>query len=105
MPVHATVYATVQANRDLERIGDYIARENPLRAVSFLTEIAERAALFARNPGMGADRADLLAGIRSFLVLQYVICYRRHLDGIQLVRVMHGRRDRTGETIAHGLGS
>lgn len=97
------VYATVQANRDLESIGDYIARDNPERAVSFLTEIAERAALYARNPDMGADRADLLAGIRSFLVLQYVIYYRRHLGGIQLVRVMHGRRHRTGEAIALGL--
>ena len=33
------IQITAEAEADLEAIGDYIARENPLRAISFVREL------------------------------------------------------------------
>lgn len=37
------VHLSCEAERDLESIGDYIARDNPMRAISFLQELRIRA--------------------------------------------------------------
>ena len=103
MTVPVTVYVTAQADLDLEAIAEWIARDNPERAVSFLNELAETGELYAGNPDMGADRSELLAGVRSFTHGNYVAYYRRFRNGIQLVRVLHGRRERTGGAVARGL--
>ena len=36
------VVFTAEAEADLERIGDFIAQDNPRRAASFVTELVER---------------------------------------------------------------
>lgn len=36
------VVFSAEAESDLERIGDYIAADNPLRAVSFVNELVKR---------------------------------------------------------------
>ena len=36
------------AERDLERIGDYIAEDNPARAVGFVAELRDQCATFAK---------------------------------------------------------
>ncbi|HTO63621.1 MAG TPA: type II toxin-antitoxin system RelE/ParE family toxin [Bradyrhizobium sp.] len=46
-----------------------------------------------QNPLAGRQRADIQRGLRSFPVGSYVIFYVPLPDGIEVVRVMHGRQD------------
>jgi toxin ParE1/3/4 len=42
---------------------------------------------------MGQDRSELMAGLFSFPVGNYVIYYRPIDGGIEVVRVLHGPRE------------
>lgn len=44
------VLITAQAEADLERIGDYIAEDNPQRAASFIPELLARCERLAETP-------------------------------------------------------
>ena len=81
------------AEADLDSIYDYIARDNPERAWSFVVELHEKCALLADRAGAGVRRDELSKGLRSFPVGRYVIFYRPESDGIEVVRVLHGSRD------------
>jgi toxin ParE1/3/4 len=49
--------------------------------------------LLADFPGMGPARDDLRAGVRTFPERNYVILYRVVDDGVDILRVVDGRRD------------
>ena len=49
--------------------------------------------MLAQNPLAGRARSDLASKLRSFPVGSYVIFYVPASDGIEVVRVMNGRRD------------
>jgi toxin ParE1/3/4 len=60
------------------------------------TALFERFALLARNPGLGHKRQDLTAAAVLFYRVfpyQYLIVYRRASIGIEIVAVLHGKRD------------
>jgi len=44
-------------------------------------------------PEAGRRREDIAPGVRSFPVKSYVIFYRQGAGQIQVLRVLHGRRD------------
>jgi toxin ParE1/3/4 len=54
-----------QAEIDLEDIGDYIARDNPLRALSFVRELREQCRRIAETPLAFPARSELGKGLRS----------------------------------------
>ncbi len=54
-----------QAAIDLEEIGDYIARENLPRAVSFLNELEAHCRRIAEMPEVLPARDDLAPGLRT----------------------------------------
>ncbi len=47
------------AERDLEAIGDYIADDNPARAVSFVAELRDQCATIAKAPQVYQLRPEL----------------------------------------------
>ena len=47
----------------------------------------------AQFPLVGKERAEILEGLRSFPVNNYVIFYRSVDNGIEVIRVLHGARD------------
>ncbi len=49
--------------------------------------------MLLENPLAGRERRELRLGLRSFAVGNYVIFYVALPDGIEVVRVMHGRQD------------
>lgn len=55
------------AEQDLEAIGDYIAQDNPVRAVSFTEELYQQCLLIAESPVLYRER--LLHGLRDVLSL------------------------------------
>jgi toxin ParE1/3/4 len=89
----ASVARTSQAEQDLIEIGVYIAADDPAAADRWIDLIGETCRLLAALPGMGRDRKDLLAKLRSFPVGNYIIFYRPVAGGIIVIRVLHGARD------------
>jgi len=82
-----------QAEADLEEIWWYIAQDSPDAADGFLDQIEERCAVLAQFPLMGTAREDLLPSLRSLVVGSYVVFYLPVNGGIEIVRVLHGKRD------------
>lgn len=81
-----------RAERDLEEIGDYIARSNPARALSFLNELRTRCDRIAANPGAYLAREDLAPGLRMAVHRRYLIFFRAAADHVRIERILHGAR-------------
>ena len=81
------------AEADLDDIWWYIAQDNPEAADRLLDRIEERCRSLARFPEMGASRGELMSGLRSLPIGNYVVFYLRIEDGIEIVRVLPGMRD------------
>jgi toxin ParE1/3/4 len=87
------VLRSPQSNLDVWEIADYIAQHNVSAAADLLREFDESLKLLSDFPGMGARRDELLRGLRSYPIGNYILFYRLAPDGIELVRVVHGARD------------
>ena len=82
-----------RAERDLDHIKDYIARDNPRRALSFIRELRQACERLADHPRMGRARPELRPRLRSLPHGNYVIFYEPLRDGVRIVRILHGARD------------
>lgn len=67
------VVITPLAEQDLESVGDYIARDNPVRAITFARELRGQCERIALNPQGYRQRQELGDGIRSCALGNYVI--------------------------------
>ena len=84
---------TPQAEGDIEEIGDYIARDNPPRALSFVQELRVRCGTIAESPEAFRLRHELGENIRSCAYHRYVIFFSAGVHEITIIRVLHGARD------------
>ncbi len=91
-----SIIRTPQANLDLLEIWDYISEASEERADRVLDGINERCRMLAVFPQAGRERNDLIVGLRSLIVGNYVIFYQPIDDGIEVLRVLHGSRDVPG---------
>ncbi|WP_027057933.1 type II toxin-antitoxin system RelE/ParE family toxin [Mesorhizobium loti] len=82
-----------QAVVDLESIGDYIAAHDPRAAVRLVDALERRWDLLTLHPFSGAPRDDIAPGIRHLVVGDYLTLYRVGGDAIEILRVLHGRRN------------
>ena len=82
-----------QALIDLAEIWSYIAGDNASAADALTDLIGDKVQALSRQPGMGRARPELASELRSLPVGHYVIFYLPHLNGVQIVRVLHGARD------------
>jgi toxin ParE1/3/4 len=85
---------TDAAEQELEALGDYVAFDNPARALSFVRELRKDCALLATMP----DRHPLLAryrasGIRRRVYGSYLIFYRVEGETVQILHILHGAMD------------
>ena len=78
---------------DLDDILDYIARDKPRAATTFVETLKEKCRTLAKFPLLGASREGLIPGLRMFPVGNYVIYYRAEIEGVRIERVLHGARD------------
>jgi toxin ParE1/3/4 len=81
------------AERDLEAIGDYIAEDNPSRALSFIAELRAQCATIAKAPQAYRARPELGEGLRSCAHGNYVIFFTATKARLIIVRVLHGAMD------------
>lgn len=88
------VLLTPRAQGDLEKIGDFIGRDNPARAASFVTELEQCCLSLADYP----HRHAFLPGhetseVRKMSVRRYMILYRCEQDLIRIIRILHSAMD------------
>lgn len=84
---------TPEAANDLDQITGFIAKDNPEAAARLLDSLQERCRTLAERPGMGRSREELAPNLHSSHVGKYVIFYRPHDEGVEVLRVLHGARN------------
>ncbi len=84
-----------RAAADLDEIADYIARDNPPRAVSFLSELQDKCRAAATNPELFPARYDLAPGLRMAGHGRYLVFFREppNENTVRVERVLHGARN------------
>jgi toxin ParE1/3/4 len=87
------VVFTRLAEIDLEEIGDYIARDNPGRALTFVQELRAQCFKIAAAPLSCAVRPELGENLRSCAHGNYVIFFVVDGSRVLIARVLHGARD------------
>ncbi len=83
-----------EAEADLEAISDWIAKDNPLRALSFARELRQRCVGLGHRP----NRFPVFATLKDILVRKrscrkYAIFYVVGLDRIDAIRILHAAQD------------
>lgn len=86
-----------EAKSDLLEIADYIARDDPARAATFVEELEERCAGLVNFPESGTARPELAPELRSKPHGRYIIFYRASPAELRIARILHGARDIGGE--------
>lgn len=84
-----------RAEADLVDIWNDIAQDSPSRADRMLERIGDTMNRLAAMPFMGQARFDLAPGLRMFPIGNHLIFFRPIEDGIEVIRVLHGRRNIT----------
>jgi toxin ParE1/3/4 len=81
------------ASRDLEEIGEYIAKDNPAAARRVVRAVEAAVRRLARFPHSG--RPGHRENIRELVIARtpYIVPYRVHRDRIEILAVFHGARD------------
>lgn len=81
-----------KAALDLEEIEDYIARDNPKRALSFLAEIEAHCHRIATMPNAFPSRDDLAPGLHMAVHRNHLILFRVQEHEVRIERIVHGAR-------------
>ena len=88
------VRLTAQAESDLEDIADYIAKDNPARALSFIHELRDACLGLADMPlaFQLVPRYERFA-VRRKVHGSYLIFYRVEAKQVVILHVLHGAMD------------
>jgi toxin ParE1/3/4 len=87
------VEISAEAERDLQQIADYIARDNPVAAEAWVTRLVAAARAAGTNPRAGRvvpERRD--PDVREVFLRTYRIIYRVEAKRIVVLTVVEGRR-------------
>jgi toxin ParE1/3/4 len=71
----------------------HVARDSEAAADRLLDRIEARWRQLATYPFLGAPRDDIAPGIRHLVVGDYLTLYRVDDDAIEIIRVLHGKRN------------
>src|SRR5258708_21435929 len=84
-----------EAARDLVQIWRYIKKQSSVKIADRVeSTIRDQAIFLATRPGAGHWRKDLTdESVKFFPVYSYLIVYRPDTQPLQVVSILHGRRD------------
>ena len=83
----------IVASQDLAAISDYFYTHNIEAGECFLQEFSRKCKQLASFPSLGRSYADIELDLRGIPLESYIIFYRVIEDGIEIMRVVSGRRD------------
>jgi len=94
----ANVFMSVEAERDLEQIGDYIAEQlkSPKAALNTIMKIKDSINKLADFPLIGkplASMANVDTDYRFIVCGNYLAFYRPQNGNVYIDRILYGRRD------------
>ena len=78
---------------DLDTIADFIAQDNPHRAVTFIREIRQKIYKVSQHPLLYQLRPEIGEAARLAVVGRYVILFRILGDVVRIERVVYGGRE------------
>lgn len=82
------------ALRDLDRIFDFIAQDNPERAESYVADIRSACRRLGESPYMGVERPDIRADLRVMpLWRRLIVAYQVEPDRVRVLRVFAAGQD------------
>ncbi len=81
-----------QAEEDLEAIADYIALDNPARALSFVQEIRKGCRRIAYAPRGYPFAPEYGENVRKLPFGNYLILYTVHDDDVVILHIPHSAR-------------
>lgn len=81
-----------RAVADLEEIAEFIARDNPVRAISCIDELMGVCARIEGRARTFPRRDDLARGLRQAVRGRYLILFTADEHGVVVERVVHGAR-------------
>lgn len=85
---------TEPAIQDIEQIADYIARQSGFdRADRFLNKLDAKFFKITQFPNLGRQRDEILPGLRSLPMDDYLILYMVIGQDVEIFRVVSGYRD------------
>ena len=88
------VVKTYEAEADLEEIGDWIAEDNPLRAVTFVQTLREKCLTLATVPlGFPLVPRYERSGVRRRPYRDYLIFYHVNDEAVEILHVLHAAQD------------
>lgn len=90
------VVLSAEAETDLEAIGDYIAKDSPKQALTFIQELRAHAARIADMPLSYplVPRYERYA-VRRCIHGNYLIFFKIDSDRVEIVHILHGAMDYT----------
>jgi addiction module RelE/StbE family toxin len=83
---------TKTALRSVDEIAGYIAKDNPMRATSFVLELQDAVTRLQAHPGMG--RAGRVPRTRELVLHKnYIAIYRVRGDDVEILRLHHAAQN------------
>jgi toxin ParE1/3/4 len=87
---------TQPAIQDIEEIADYIANQSGLeQGDHFLAKLNAKFSKITQFPNLGRQRDEILPGLRSLSIDNYLIFYIVSQAGVDILRVVSGYRNLT----------
>lgn len=82
-----------KARADLQSAVRYFAAESKKVARSWAASIRDNCARLGETPGLGVPKPELGPNVRMLVVGSYLVFYEVGLNGVEIIRIMHGARD------------
>lgn len=83
----------VLASRDLSKIADYFTETNIDAGERFFREFNRKCQQLVAFPNSGKSYDTIRPGLRGISLQGYIVFYRVLEDGIEILRVVSGRRN------------
>ncbi len=83
----------VLASQDLNEIADYFTANNLEAGERFFQNFARRCQQLVNFPNLGRNYTEIRPDLRGLPLDGYIIFYRSLDDGIEILRVVSGRRN------------
>ena len=82
-----------EATQDLNSIADYFAENSLETGERFFREFDRKCQQLVAFPSSGKSYSEIRPDLRGLSLSSYIIFYRLLDDGIEILRVVSGRRD------------